>query len=330
MKVQIKDLKPNPFRDMKNYPINQEKVQSLTNSINETGFWDNILARKNNGNIEIAYGHHRLVVLKKLFKSDDYVDIPVRELDDSTMIRIMANENDENWGTNPTIIDETIKVVRKYLKSQYQIFDIDRRKGTGGKPTKAFKGLPLPEIGKYRTIIAWQMSQWLGGNWSEYRISETLNRLRLHDEGELTKETKKLPSEGAVRKFVKATRQVKTSPEQQKRAVERIIESEDLSESGMKSVLLDEKYRGKEKGKEERDFIEFKNYVMRCTKEINTLNGKLGKLLLLEEELKPDMLLYRGSIEARDFDSALRLLISIIKEFLGKGETECQKQVVSK
>ncbi|MBA7554954.1 hypothetical protein ES705_47595 [subsurface metagenome] len=69
---------------------------------------------------------------------------------------------------------------------------------------------------------------------------------------------------------------------------------------------------------------------MGCTKEINTLNGKLGKLLLLEEELKPDMLLYRGSIEARDFDSALRLLISIIKEFLGKGETECQKQVVSK
>ena len=68
MKVKIKDLKPNPFRDMKNYPINQEKIQSLTNSINETGFWDNILARKNNGNIEIAYGHHRLVVLKKLFK----------------------------------------------------------------------------------------------------------------------------------------------------------------------------------------------------------------------------------------------------------------------
>jgi len=31
------------------------------------------------------------------------------------MIRIMANENDESWGTSPKIIDETVRVVRKYL-----------------------------------------------------------------------------------------------------------------------------------------------------------------------------------------------------------------------
>ncbi len=115
MKVQIKDLKPNPFRDMENYPINEEKIQSLTSSVNQTGFWDNILARKNNGNIEIAYGHHRLVVLKKLFKPDDFIDIPIKELDDPTMIQIMANENMNEWDTNVQIIDETIKITKEYL-----------------------------------------------------------------------------------------------------------------------------------------------------------------------------------------------------------------------
>ena len=37
-----------------------EKIESLAKSINQTGFWDNILARKKNGKIQIAYGHHRL------------------------------------------------------------------------------------------------------------------------------------------------------------------------------------------------------------------------------------------------------------------------------
>ena len=158
MRIRIKDLKPNPFRDMKNYPINEQKVKSLTNSINQTGFWDNILARPKpnhtfmtekiidsdeeydqpeymhiiydeNGEeedyddpiFEIAYGHHRLVALKKLFKPDDYVDIPVKELDDSTMIRIMANENDENWGTSPKIIDETVRVTKKFLEEHKEL-----------------------------------------------------------------------------------------------------------------------------------------------------------------------------------------------------------------
>lgn len=332
MKVQIKDLKPNPFRDIDNYPINEEKVQSLINSINQTGFWDNILARKNNGNIQIAYGHHRLVALWKIYgkTSAMVVNIPVRELDDSTMIRIMANENDENWGTKPEIINETVRVVMKYLKEFSTI--IKKTPKEGGRSFRLFEKLPLPEPGKYRfSVIAWQISQWLGGNWTERRIFYTLDRLKLIEKGELDKEaSESLPTEGATEKFTRVTKQIKTTPEQQKQAVKRIIENGNLSESGMKSALLDEKYKGKEKGKEERDFIEFKNYVMGCTKEINILNGKLGKLLLLEEELKPDMLMYRGSIEARDFDSALHLLINILKEFLGKEETECQKQIVSK
>ena len=353
MKVQIKDLKPNPFRDMENYPINEEKVQSLVNSINQTGFWDNILGRLGKkgyfdgwgeesqyvgkfnrkkesldiieggypvrwewvGKIEIAYGHHRLIALQRIYKPNDYVDIPVKELDDPTMIRIMANENDESWGTSPKIINETVKVVKKYLEEHLEIIkSMGFRAPVGGR------------VGD--TII----SRFLGGNWNTTRIQNALERLGFGEYKDIdTEATEIFEKDTQARTFVKAVKEVKNvTPEQQKQTAKRIVERQDFSESGIKSALLDEKYRGKEKGKEERDFIEFKNYVMGCTKEINTLNGKLGKLLLLEEELKPDMLLYRGSIEARDFDSALRLLISILKGFLGKGETECQKQIVSK
>ena len=116
MKIKIKDLRPNPFRDMKNYPINEQKVESLVNSINQTGFWDNILARKENGQIQIAYGHHRLLALRKVMKGTDEVDIPIKSLDDANMLKIMANENMDEWKTNPAVIDETVKAAKKFLE----------------------------------------------------------------------------------------------------------------------------------------------------------------------------------------------------------------------
>jgi ParB-like chromosome segregation protein Spo0J len=65
----------------------------LVASIGQTGFWDNILARKKDDQIQIAYGHHRLAALRQCMKPNDTVDIPVKPLDDATMLKIMANEN---------------------------------------------------------------------------------------------------------------------------------------------------------------------------------------------------------------------------------------------
>ena len=154
MEIQVKDLKPNPFRKMKSYPINREKVESLKISINETTFWDNILVRPGKGVVwveeddehsrmshgiighysfevcdkdgnfedyenpffEIAYGHHRMIALKEL--GIEEVDIPIRDLDDGQMIRIMANENLDDWKTTPAIYTETVLVAKEYLDGE--------------------------------------------------------------------------------------------------------------------------------------------------------------------------------------------------------------------
>src|SRR3990167_2465851 len=114
MKVQIKNLEPNPYRDMNNYPMDEAKVKSLIESIRQTGFWDNILSRKHGNKYQIAYGHHRLAAIREVFKSIDFVDIPVKELDDATMIKIMANENMEAWTALPRVIDETVRVTKQF------------------------------------------------------------------------------------------------------------------------------------------------------------------------------------------------------------------------
>ena len=113
MKVAVSDLVANPYRKILKYPIRREKVDHLKSSIGDTGFWDNILARKVGDEYQIAYGHHRLTALRELDIKE--VDIPVKDLDDSIMIKIMANENMEEWESNTSVINETILTVKEYL-----------------------------------------------------------------------------------------------------------------------------------------------------------------------------------------------------------------------
>ena len=114
MKVAIKDIKPNPFRHLERYPIDKNKVTELKRSIKETGWWGNIVGRKcKGGGVEIAYGHHRLAALKKIHgeHSEKEVSIIIETLDDTKMLKMMANENMEQWGRDFSVQMETVRAV---------------------------------------------------------------------------------------------------------------------------------------------------------------------------------------------------------------------------
>ena len=116
MLVNVKDLKPNPFRKMDKYPIDRGKVESLMESIKNTDFWDNLLARENNGEIEIAYGHHRLQAIREL--GIEQVDIPVKQIEDGMMLKIMANENMDDWKMSTSVINETVSAAKEYIENE--------------------------------------------------------------------------------------------------------------------------------------------------------------------------------------------------------------------
>lgn len=175
MKVQIKNLMPNPYRDMANYPIDKDKIESLKNSIEQTGFWDNILAREINGKIQIAYGHHRLEALKQVMKPTDEVDIPVKKLDDSMMIQIMANENSEQWKMNPQVIIETVKVTRDFLNAELAKYESWERVNSSIKSlfTSPESFTKTKDTGVGQTTIL----KFLGKNWRQHQIQFALNTL---------------------------------------------------------------------------------------------------------------------------------------------------------
>src|SRR5262245_65781160 len=95
MRFRLKDIDPNPFRHMERYPIRRDKIDALKASIEQTTFWDNIVARKAGQRAQIAYGHHRLVTLKEMYGPHHEVNLIVRALDDNAKLSIMANEDME-------------------------------------------------------------------------------------------------------------------------------------------------------------------------------------------------------------------------------------------
>ncbi len=100
VKVALKNLHANPFRHIDEYPILKEKVDTLKESFEANGIWPGILARPAKSGFEIAFGHHRLVAAKELWGDDRKVPIIVDDFDNDQMLKMMSNENSEDWGSN--------------------------------------------------------------------------------------------------------------------------------------------------------------------------------------------------------------------------------------
>jgi len=107
----IRDIKPNPFRNVDRYPIQRGKIDALRESIRTTTYWDNIIARQSGKDVEIAYGHHRLIALEEELGPDKEIILIIKELSNEDMIQIMARENLAEWGTSVTVLHETVRAV---------------------------------------------------------------------------------------------------------------------------------------------------------------------------------------------------------------------------
>src|SRR4029079_14425484 len=113
------------------------------------------------------------LVAEKIIEDDMDLDLPVRKLDDATMIQIMANENMNEYPPTPEIVDETIRVAREFLAKQTQT--------------------PMMEL------TASDISQFLGGAYSEDKVTVSLQRLGLFDRGMLERDQIKGLSHTAAR-----------------------------------------------------------------------------------------------------------------------------------
>jgi len=299
MKIKIRQLDWNPFRNIKEYPINKEKVNGLVKSIKQTSFWDNILAREspiNPKHYEIAYGHHRLVALHKVYGKDSRheVDIPVRDLDDATMLKIMANENAAAWTMDTAVVMETIKATEKFLSGE---------KKYGQGPT------------------AIKIVEFLGGVFSLKMVEEALALIHATDAKEVdTKAVKTIDQPSKASEFARAIKNLsedkKPTPEKQLEIAEKIVEKE-IPKRGIKQFVEWEMgvYGDVKPIKPLPDISQFawehRAEIERLTKKIDALAD--------ERESIPN------TLEWKSFRAACALLLTALNRLFGNEEAVAMK-----
>lgn len=115
MLVELRAIKPNPFRDFTVDPLDQTVVANLTKSIKDHGFWGGVVCRKNaNGDIECGGGWHRIKSAMKagLETADIFVG---KNISDSQLILIYASENALQRGNSGTAMAGTVLSAVRYL-----------------------------------------------------------------------------------------------------------------------------------------------------------------------------------------------------------------------
>ncbi len=171
MRVKLRDINPNPFRRIDEYPLDPTRVEALKNSIDSTGWWQTVVAReRDGGGVELAFGHHRLEALHQLYAPDHEVDLTVQPLDDDKMLRMMADENLAEWAHDASIETATVKAVLTAAEEgQITLPEV---------PDKA----PKSRIRKMSRAgaedipyTAQTIADYLGANWSEERVGRCLS-----------------------------------------------------------------------------------------------------------------------------------------------------------
>jgi len=227
LKIKIKDLNPNPFRNIERYPIDEDKVEALRQSIESTEFWDNILVCKRGEKYHIAYGHHRLEALKRA--EIEEINAPVKKISDDNLIRIMANENMATWKTSPAVLNETVLAVKTYLDTELAKYETWEelcsdnliRTNLGIDSGHAFSKLKDKGVGR-DTIL-----KFLGKGWKKWMIQESLAMIKDDIEGTVDRVAiEKFPTLEQAKVFKGSVKKYNIPKEKQGELADKIIKDD--------------------------------------------------------------------------------------------------------
>jgi ParB family chromosome partitioning protein len=113
--VGLDQIKPNPWRDFGLFPIDQDHVEGLKQSIGRHDFFGGIKARERDGFFEIAFGHHRVEAARLAGLTS--IEILVGDISDDDMLNLMVTENGQQRGSSPgAMMNEVAAVTRRLIE----------------------------------------------------------------------------------------------------------------------------------------------------------------------------------------------------------------------
>jgi len=236
MKIKVKDLEANPFKNYTKYPLDRTKIRDLKISIKENGFWGGLLVRKHptkKGKYQMAFGHHRHQTAKELGIKE--IDCMVHDLSDDDMLHRMFAENHETWGMLPVGIIQNVESARDRLadileKNTWE----DLGENTKMLWTDEFQFLQTKGHGVGRTTIL----NYLGGLYNENEVKTALNILSEPENGISVDAAKQLQSMSHVRYFRAAVNKYKI-PKAKHTEIAKQVTKEDVGRRGIEDVVAE-------------------------------------------------------------------------------------------
>jgi hypothetical protein len=123
--INLSELSPNPFRDFRIRPIDEETVRGLKSSIEMSTFWGGVPCRKTANGYEIAAGHQRVEAAK--MAGIEAAEFFVGNFDDAAMVWAYVFENFTQRNRAPlvTVAAGAVAAAIRFLASQGER-EIDR------------------------------------------------------------------------------------------------------------------------------------------------------------------------------------------------------------
>jgi len=112
--IPLDQIISNRWRDTDLYPVDEDHVRELRESINDHDFFETLTGRRVNGKVEIAYGHARVAAARKARLES--VPVYIAELNDDEMLRLMVDENATQGGNSPgAVLNEVASVMQRLV-----------------------------------------------------------------------------------------------------------------------------------------------------------------------------------------------------------------------
>ena len=333
MKMKMSKLLPNPFRDIGNYPINQERVDKLKGSIKNTKFWGGIVCRPHptqTGKYELAFGHHRIQALKELKHTE--VSIKVFPYSDTQMLQAMAEENREIGQHDVKIMIQTIRQVKLFLDEELAKC---KDWATSGKFARGlFDNQKAFETSKGMGVGRDTILTFLGKTWNEHEIKFALSALKKEEEKTIdVKALEEFPNKYQATEFQEAVLDEDVPFSKQKTVAKKTVKKmAEVRRGGrsIKKIVKDIVHPPKPKPKPEEEEVdpqdalveEAEGIIDNIKMEADSLTGNIALLKKIMKKVNPERLVTLNTIIA---GMALQDLITNIQNIL-KEKTNDGKQ----
>ncbi len=124
LKVALKDILPNPYRNEKVFVLNADKIDALLRSFTNSDFWDGSIqarpSKTHTDKYEIAFGHHRVEAAR--LHGYEAIGIVVSELTNEKMLHMMADENANEYQHDARVTIETLRaVIEAYGRGEIEL-----------------------------------------------------------------------------------------------------------------------------------------------------------------------------------------------------------------